>query len=291
MVELNKDTFSKLLNFELDFADFSLESVTNMAQKYPYFQSAQLIRAFLLKTTQEDYFEVALPTIATKVRDRALLYDMVYKPKTHLKINTTKDNVLKVEELVAVIEDTDNSILIDNTDILENQHNSDVPDENIEDEIDFVDNDLSVEEKIIEKVEIETNTEINPETDLSFADWLKHKANNSKNETSNYDTIPIQQISPVEVELMKESAQTMNHLDRFIVEEIVKKQYKKKDIVQNKNKNKSSDLSLVSETLAEIFVAQKKYIEAIETYQKLILKFPQKSSYFANRIEKINKYE
>ena len=51
--------------------------------------------------------------------------------------------------------------------------------------------------------------------------------------------------------------------------------------------NKDDNSSLMTETLARVYLEQKKYLKAIQAYQILILKYPEKSSFFADRISDI----
>ena len=46
---------------------------------------------------------------------------------------------------------------------------------------------------------------------------------------------------------------------------------------------------LMTETLAKVLMKQKKYNKALEAYQILGLKYPEKNSFFANQIKKIRK--
>ena len=62
--------------------------------------------------------------------------------------------------------------------------------------------------------------------------------------------------------------------------------------IDNENKAKRSaedNYDLVTETLAKIYIEQMLYHKAIDTYEKLCLKFPEKSRYFADLIQSIKK--
>ena len=59
------------------------------------------------------------------------------------------------------------------------------------------------------------------------------------------------------------------------------------DVPPAKVEEVDADRTLVSETLAGIYVEQELYPRAIEIYKKLILLYPEKSAYFASLIEKV----
>ncbi|MEH3113130.1 hypothetical protein [Pedobacter terrae] len=80
-------------------------------------------------------------------------------------------------------------------------------------------------------------------------------------------------------------------IEKFLKEDPTIKPPKPEQI-DNENKAKRSaedNYDLVSETLAKIYIEQMLYHKAIDTYKKLSLKYPEKSRYFADLIQSIEK--
>jgi hypothetical protein len=82
-------------------------------------------------------------------------------------------------------------------------------------------------------------------------------------------------------------------IDKFIIANPRIEPQKDKGYLPNDDKSKpflEESGGLVTETLAKIYVNQGYYSKAIDIYEKLSLKFPEKSSYFASQIEKVKEY-
>lgn len=80
-------------------------------------------------------------------------------------------------------------------------------------------------------------------------------------------------------------------IDRFIKEEpIIQPPLAEKLNTENMARQSAEDnYVLVTETLANIYIEQGLIQKSIEVFKKLILKFPEKKSYFATRIEELEK--
>ncbi|HAD97033.1 MAG TPA: hypothetical protein DCG19_06470 [Cryomorphaceae bacterium] len=129
---------------------------------------------------------------------------------------------------------------------------------------------------------------LDPAEKHSFSDWLKRLSEGD--DTSNENTAPPKARMEEGAMAFEEKIQLF---DTF-VEKLPKLKQKSKEPAASRQFNinelqSSGDGSLITETLAKVYIKQGHYDKAIKAYQILKLKYPEKSSFFADQILEIKK--
>jgi hypothetical protein len=127
--------------------------------------------------------------------------------------------------------------------------------------------------RVEEKLEIGKPISFSPKENYSFNQWLQLSAK-----------------KPIVRSVVKEvntSNEKENLIDQFIQNNPkIKPLAKDKTITAPVAQNKE-DSSLMTETLAKVYLEQKKYENAMQAYRILSLKYPEKSGFFADQIKRI----
>ncbi|MDM1523026.1 hypothetical protein HX088_07055 [Empedobacter sp. 225-1] len=187
-----------------------------------------------------------------------------------VEISTSKEDKTSINDIANAVQQTSEIELIENN--------------SVKNEVEILAETIEVIEESKpevndQKVEIGDNN--NSESTFSFTDWLKK--------------VPSQSKTQKEIEEEQEIAE--REIKYKLIDDFLEKNpkivpMKKTDITpantpSNFVQNTEEYSDLMTETLAQIYIEQKKYDKAIKAYKILILKYPEKNSLFANRIKEI----
>ena len=280
--------------------------VRELLDLFPYFQSAHLLLLKGLHNTSDVKFESQLKQSAIYVADREVLY---YLLKEEFKLPAAQPEIIKSIPFNEPI-DADNQQTV-----IESGRNS----EELINEIEK-NNQLSGEKKDSEYslTGIPRSLLVNEESDddsSKIVFLLNNETEHSEENivymdpsiivSGNEDLLELDiqegvSAAPDEIHSSKSEPEVEEKSSRKLVQAQLIEQFitanPRIEPVRDKSGHPVEDISkpfteerggFVTETLAKIYINQGYYSKAINIYEKLSLKFPEKSSYFATQIEKV----
>ena len=235
--------------------------LAQVVQEYPFFQAARSLYLKCLKLENSPQYNRELQKTAAITTDRSVLFDFITSPEfvqddtsKSIKQNQLESIEVEAELVKAKSENLDETGAYSKV------------------------NDPELFEKKEVKVD-EQPLEFSRDDMYSFSEWLKLIS------LEPVEKAPSETESKVDVneELRKKK---MARIDRFLAEKPKIKPAKGKvELADIQLENPSTPL--MTETLARVYLAQKNYEKAIKSYEILILQHPEKSSFFADQIQKI----
>jgi tetratricopeptide (TPR) repeat protein len=310
---MNVSSYNYLLNQPEEIDETQTVALEKVLDEFPFFQSARALRLKGLYIQNSYKYNFALKIVAAHTTDRSVLFDFItsesftaIQKKTYEKKIEELHNITVVDSQIIQKEETqtirttplEHSIL---TSIKEANTNNAPTSNSLF--IDKIDIDKNIEQSILGSIKEAEVTKIEEETtETEKKIDIGKPIDFSKSETHSFHQwLQISRIQPIIREIPKEvprkaiepepiidKKKKAELIDKFI-ETSPKIPPIKPGIVftPNLDLNKDDNSYLMTETLAKVYLEQKKYQKAIQAYEILILKYPEKSSFFADRISDI----
>ena len=285
---MEKQTLTYLLENPGEITSEQTREIEKILSDAPYFQAVRALRLKGLKEHQEFSYNAALKKTAAYTTDRSILFEFITSEEFNQ--NQIARQIREQEERLKEITVYEPEVvhgrpIIDiNEAIRMKQWESDrVMDPALFEKIEKPEKKEEKEEEASseETLGIGKPLEFNDKESHSFSEWLK-----------------LTSAKPVERESEKEVEETdESRLRKFeLIEEFISKNPR---IKPGKTMSKgnlaeqsmSAPESLMTETLAKVYLEQKNYKKAIQAYKILILKNPEKSGFFADQIRAIEKLQ
>ena len=278
------------------------QHLEEILQEYPYFQSARAMHLKGLKNLNSYKYNNALKVAAAYTTDRDILFDFITSEE--FLQNTIADTVsgktaLSDQEIES--EEVQPNLEMD-TQLIPETEDAPLPRsigdaEDILDPALFESKDVPAEIKSAEEEHAEEELQLGKpiaftrDEKYSFSEWLQltslkgvRKREDIKSERDH-----------TEEEATSEDAarqKKFDLIDKFIEDNPrISAPGEESESVDMTASNKFDKKALMTETLAQVYLEQRKYKKAIQAYNILSLKYPEKSSFFAARIKAVKKLQ
>ena len=277
-----------------------------VVKEFPYFQAARALQLKGLKNLNSFRYNNALKVTAAYTADRDVLFDLITSPD--FLQNAIADAIsgkaqfeaaeIEAEEVIpegegpaALLEDSPDAPLPRNS-----RDAEDILDPTL-----FASKDPEIDkaiarekEKAAKELELGQPLAFSKNEKHSFMEWLQlsstRPVRGSKKEAREKAGIPGDMVFPFDEET--ERKKKFELIDRFLEENPkIVPQEKEHSPVDIKGSTRIDSEELMTETLAKVYLEQKKYKKALQAYKILSLKYPEKSSFFASRIEAVKQLQ
>ncbi|HUH50836.1 MAG TPA: hypothetical protein VLZ11_01915 [Flavobacterium sp.] len=295
--------FTYLLNHPDAITEQQTLELERILSEFPYFQSARALRLKGLYNQNSFMYNLKLKKTAAATTDRAVLFDFITsdtflgESKSQFKKNKIDlhDIVVFDTEVVSpkwtTTEEKRQQSVLSSIDAAQQKESL----VSIETDEWLAARHTETEVKIVEEphqeLEIGKPLAFSQNDTHSFQEWLQlTKYKPIVREEALKEAVS-QENTDEQVKIQDEKQRKIALIDKFI--EVNPK------IIADKNTpitpvvelQPIDNTSLMTETLAKVYLEQKKYQRAIDAYDILILKYPEKSVFFADRIENIKKLQ
>ena len=273
---MNVTDYTYLINKPDAINEKQTDALGKVLDEFPFFQSARALRLKGLYNQNSFKYNYALKVTAAHTTDRTVLFDFI-----------TSDTFVAIQKGLydkKILEILD--IRVVDCEIVK-------PETRLEPKTNTLEQSIITSIKgasgadensklAVEKLDIGKPLEFSANEKHSFQEWLQlSRIEPIVREKEAFDT---SEIPPLDDEKKKKA----ELIDKFIESSPKISPVKQGAVSANYLEPNRSDTSyLMTETLARVYLEQKKYQKAIQAYEILILKYPEKSSFFANRISDI----
>ena len=252
---MKNTTFIDLLEKKQQIQQLETAELKAVVEEFPYFQSARALFLKGLKNQNSFKYNNELKITAAYTSDRTILFNFI----TAKDFNSKKEDIHKqISEKIS-------------TDVAKKS----IPKIAEDIVINPIEKTGEVEaiEKVEAKLEIGKPISFLTTESNSFNQWLQLSVKKPIVRTA----------EKIEDKPIKKAS---------IIDKFIKNNPKIKPLSKDKNitvpvAQNTHDSSLMTETLAKVYLEQKKYGNAIQAYRILSLKYPEKSGFFADQIKRV----
>ena len=270
--------FTALLENPLDISqDADIAALKQIVETYPYFQAARGMELIGLKNSNSFKYNAALKKHAAYTSDRSWLFEII----TQEAFNKSKN--------------TDDAIETPSTDKIENTAIEAValteitPATQRDAEAQYTEQTFNEEHNVSEaqepslsSLELGKPLEFNKNDRYSFEEWLQLSTKKSIDKKTKKEETNTSE--------KNKKAAKMAQINAFIATNPkISPPLSSTEKITIKDAEKINKEALMTETLARVYLEQKKYKKALQAYKILSLKYPEKNSFFASQIKVVQK--